>query len=434
MRRYPFWSQSLARSEKKAAVLGLSDPLSRILTFAAQDSAASPSSALSLYERSSAVSTPVDMVTDAASVVEPVLFDGESVIRDHPVLDLIRRPSPRINQELFFQVIGRDFLITGEFAVVGLGNINRPPIQLQPISPKNLTPVQADSDFPERWLVSGNELPGAYRLEETPQRVRFLEGNQKELAHVRGYSTQDNSLLRGQSPLLSAAKEVRQHILGTTHNVSLLEKGGRVSLIFHYEADNSWDDNMALADRIEGKFAGAGAAGQIAVTSGGKLDVKELGISPKDMDFATLQKMAIKAVAQRYHVPLPLVIEELATLNNYQEAKLALYDDAALPLLQRLYRGLSDFLLPRFGMDPTQVSLAPDLDSVTALVQRRNEELKQRSSIGIETTNELRGQIGREPIEGGDILYQPANLVPVGSDIFTDDNAPDVVVDEDAEL
>ena len=50
--------------------------------------------------------------------------------------------------------------------------------------------------------------------------------------------------------------------------------------------------------------------------------------------------------------------------------------------------------------------------------------MEQRKKINVETTNELRSLLpNREPItEGGDQVYQPANLVAVGQDLFTDDN------------
>ncbi len=49
--------------------------------------------------------------------------------------------------------------------------------------------------------------------------------------------------------------------------------------------------------------------------------------------------------------------------------------------------------------------------------------------MGLETKNELRALLGREPAEGGGVLYQAANLVPVGHDLFTDDEAPDHMED-----
>jgi hypothetical protein len=150
------------------------------------------------------------------------------------------------------------------------------------------------------------------------------------------------------------------------------------------------------------------------------------------MDFAILQKMAIKAVTLQYHVPLPLVTDERQTLNNYREGKLALYDDAVIPLSRRIFGGLTDTMLPRFGLDPKTARITFDPDQVTTLVSRRNDELIKRKGIGVESDNEIRAIMNREPYEGGDVILKPANLIPAGTDEFTEDNEPEFIEDTDA--
>jgi len=127
----------------------------------------------------------------------------------------------------------------------------------------------------------------------------------------------------------------------------------------------------------------------------------------------------------QYKVPLPLITIQASTFNNYREAKLALFDDAVLPLADRIFGGLSDLLMPRYGEDPAEVQITYDMDTVTALAGRRNEELKLRRELNLESLNELRSVIGREEVEGGDQILAPATMVPIGTDLFTADNAPD---------
>jgi hypothetical protein len=102
-----------------------------------------------------------------------------------------------------------------------------------------------------------------------------------------------------------------------------------------------------------------------------------------------------------------------------------LYDFAVLPNANTIFAGLSRFLLPRFGLDIDKNFITYNPDSITALMDRRLKQLEQRRKMNLETTNELRAGLGREPIENGDVLYQPANLQPIGEDLFTIDNDPD---------
>ena len=132
-------------------------------------------------------------------------------------------------------MLGKEYLITGETGLEARGNVNRPPLELQPIATKNFIPVEGFRGIAEAWILSGDGINGKFDLQLTKNTARYFEGNLREFKQIRSYSTRNNSLLRGQSLLVSASAEARQNILGNTHNVSILEKGGRVSLVFHFE-------------------------------------------------------------------------------------------------------------------------------------------------------------------------------------------------------
>jgi phage portal protein BeeE len=411
--------------EVKTRALGMTDELGKFLQFGTT-TAATPSSALNLYEQSTAVSVPINMVVDAFSVIEPVLQEGEKTFRfQHDVLDRLKQPSSHYTRELFFEMMAKNFLITGEAEVVALGRVDKPPLELQPLSPAVVTPVQGKGGLIGSFTVAGVTMTGVYRPERRGAAVRYFDGGLRELKQIRNWSSKNNSLLRGQSLLVSAAREARQHILGTEHNVSLLEKGGRVSLVFHFDEDLDDDKFEELKQRVRLQYGGATEAGIIGVTAGGKMSVQQLGTSNRDMDWGVMQQFAQKSVALQYRVPLPLITDQRQTLNNYREGKLALYDDAVLPLARRLLGPLGDFLLPRYGLDPLKTRLAMNPDDVSALVSRRNDELKKRREIGVEDVNELREIMGRKPKEGGDVLYLPVNMQPMGADPFAEDELED---------
>lgn len=429
------WGQKNHSIETKSStrVLGLSEELGSFLKFGARGTAVTPTSAMNLYNKSSAVSIPINYIAEAFASINPVLKEGTEIITDHPVLDLLQSPSPFYSQDLFLENLGKNYLITGEAELIAVGNINRPPLELQPINPKNVTINEGNHGLAVSMIVSGQTLVGAYQLVMRGRSVRYLRGNLSEIKQIRNYSTRDNSLIRGQSPLVSASAEARQHIEGGKHNVSLLINGGRVSLVFNFQADMDDDDFQATKQRVMDQYGGATNAGQIGVTAGAKLQIEELGKSNLDMDFKNLQEMARQAVALQYKVPLPLIFLDATSFNNYKESKAALYDDAVLPLADRIFGGLSDFLLPRYGLDPAKIRITYSMDQITALASRRNEELKLRRELNLETTNEMRTLIGREPVDGGDTILVPANLIPVGTDLFTDDNVPDNALARDTD-
>ncbi len=419
----PWYNKS--KPERKM-ILGASESLGSFLTFG-EAQGSTPASAILLYEKSTAVSVPINMIVDAFSIMEPILLIDDMVV-DHEVIEFLKKPSPYYSGELLLETIGKDFLITGEMLCVALGQVNKPPLELQPISPARLTiGIDRATGVPSALQIGGATLNGIYVPKREGMKIRYQNGPLREAAFIRSYSTKDNSLIRGQSRLLSAAKEARQHILGTEHNVSLLEKGGRVSLVFHFKSDMDDEDFEEVKDRVRSQYGGSSEAGQIGVTSGEGLEIKDIGSTNRDMDFAVLHKLAQKSVALQYHVPLPLVSDERQTLNNYREGKIAIYDDAVIPLSRVIFGGLGNLLLPRWGLDPARARITFNPDQVSALVSRRNDEMKKRKDIGVETDNELRALMSREPYEGGDVVYKPSTMIPVGSDLFIEDNDPDLV-------
>ena len=432
------WLKSASTEVKsRSMTLGTSHEMGSFLMFGTAGHAASPASALRLYDRSSAVSIPINRIASAIADLNIVIEDEDGVIENnHPALDLIRKPGAYFTKELFLETLAKNFLITGELQVVGIGGIARPPIELQPISPDKITVPKGQDGLPTSLIVSGETMPGQYPAIRQGSTVRFLRDNLTEIHMTRNFRTRDNSLLRGQSLLLSASSEVRQHILGGQHNVSLLEKGGNVSMVFHFAQDMNDDDFQEAKQRVRAQYGGASKAGEIGVTAGdGALDIKTIGSKNKDMDFANLQKMAKVAIASQYNFPLVLLDTDAATFNNYSTAKEALYDDAVLPTASIILGGLSNFLMPRFGEDPTRLKFSIDFDSIPALQMRRNRELKIRKDIGIETMNELRGFLpNRDDVDNGDTILIPGNLVPLGFEPdMMDENPPMDVGADDGE-
>jgi HK97 family phage portal protein len=406
--------KSTHKVEKKGAVLGTSTTLGDFLILGDPGSAATPAGAFSLYEKSTAISIPINTITDSFSVLQPVLMvDGEK-ITEHPLLTLLKNPSPHFTQYLFFEVMSRYYLIAGETEIVAIGNIDRPPIQLEPVSPRNVSIAPKEDGTVGSFVVTDNHWPGNYIAQEANRRVRYLDGEFRELKQIRNFSTKDGSLLRGQSLLVPASREAKQHILGGDHNVALLKNGGRITLVYNMEEDLTKDDFEEAKEKIIRRFSGADNAGSMIITAGGKSTVTELGNSNRDMDFSRLQAAAKQAVALQYKVPLPLISTEASTFNNYTQAKLALYDDAVLPLADKLFGGLEAFLFPRFDLDPSKTKLTYDRDEITALTMRRNEELVKRAVLGVETIDETRETLGLEALpEGGDVLIKTATVPEV---------------------
>ncbi len=148
-------------TKSTTTALGLSDALGSFLIFGTQGGG-TPAGALSLYEKSTAVSIPINLIAESFASITPVIKIGDKIITKHPILELLETPSPFYTGDLFLEALGKDYLITGESEVVAIGGVNRPPLELQPISPDKLTVPEGSQGLPTSVIVTGNTMAGQY--------------------------------------------------------------------------------------------------------------------------------------------------------------------------------------------------------------------------------------------------------------------------------
>lgn len=386
-----------------------------------------PAAAMEFYRTCSSVAIAVDMIADEIEHLQPVIQTEDGKFNaDHELIRFLKSPNGFDNWAGFIGAAARHYLLTRECFYYGGGGITRPPLELFAVKPQTISTIENAADrYPQNFLVTDGRAQGSYSRAERARKVNYFDGNLRELFRVHGFSSRSDET-RADSPLEAVALEAKQQIQGRVHNLALLENGGRLSLIVNFKDSLGEDELVARRAVLNRVLGGAGNAGRIATVSSSDMEIKEAGTNNKDMDYAELDNVARQALFLRYKIPLPLVDNSASTDNNMEHSVYHLYDRAVLPLADVLLDGLGRMLLPRYGLDPARVTLTFNPESIDALVDRRVKMLLDRQKLGVETINELRQQLpNREPLEGGDTLYQPSTLVPVGTDLFTDDNVDD---------
>ena len=376
--------------------------------------------AMSFYRSSNAVATSVDIISQELSRIKPVIKSNNGEITyNSPVLDLLNDPNPWNETFSFFiESISKSYLLTGDTFIYGGGIITRPPIELYSLKPQNVEVTAGNNDYrPINYQIYAGDGPGNYKRSRANNGIRFYDGNLKELWHIRKYSSTAENI-KGDSPLEAACLDVKNQLKTKIHNIKFFDNGARPSLLVAFKDTLTSDQHTERRDLINEQLAGVDNAGKVAVISSTDMDLKELGVSNKDMDYENLEKISEHAVFKRYRVPLPLVSVDATTLNNLKVAVYHLFDFAVLPAHDELFSSLSMFLLPRFGLDPAKQTITYNPDDIEAIKERRVESLVKRKELGIETINEMReGLANRDDIAGGDVLYQNANLIPLGTDV-----------------
>jgi len=374
--------------------------------------------AMSLYGQSSALATAVDIILQEFASIKPVLRSPDGTLDDsHEILDLLSNPNDYNETWAFMATnIGLHYLLTGDSHIYLSGNVNLKPLEMYSIKPQDTSVIEGEDKYP--FYYSINEGPGAssqYLKNRTKTGFRYYTNdNMRELFHIRRQNA-GSERLHGDSPLKAICLDVEQQIKGRLHNSKLLDNGARPSMLAIFKDTMTQDQHDERRKGLNEQMAGADNAGKIAVTSSNDLDIKELGLTNKDMDYAELEKMADRAVYNRYRIPLPLVTNEAATNNNMGHSVENLYDFAVLPVANVIFKGLSMALMPRFKMDPAKYEITYNPYEIGALKSRMIRELKERKDIGIESINELReGLPNRDDVEGGNDILVDANKIPIG--------------------
>jgi HK97 family phage portal protein len=127
-----------------------------------------------------------------------------------------------------------------------------------------------------------------------------------------------------------------------------------------------------------------------------------MSISPKDMDFIESKNSAAREIALSFGVPPQLLgISGDNTYSNMQEARLALWEETLIPLLDKLADALGNWLSHMYG---EEIIIDFDRDAISALTEKRENLWAKIASADFMTINEKRAFFGFDPIKEGDRL------------------------------
>jgi HK97 family phage portal protein len=343
-----------------------------------------------------------------------MLKNDDMMVEEHPLLDLLNRPNPLQSSSEFFNSLFGFLLLSGNAYILKVGSEVGSPRELHLLRPDRIQIKGGGKPIPDRYeyIVNGR-VQNVFDVDQ--------DTGSSEIKHIKLWNPLDDYY--GCSPLQAAAEEVDQHNLSSKHNINLLNNGARPSgaVIFKPKDDQGFAVNLTESQRqqlltdLNNRFVGSGNAGRPMLLEG-DFDWKEMGLSPKDMDFINLKHMSATDIALCFGVPSQLVgVPDSQTYSNIAEARLALYEETIIPHLKLIQSDLNEWLVPMFS---EELEFCYDIDGIPALAERKRktyENITSAVNTGIMTRNEAREIIGLSPITGGDELYINAALMPIGS-------------------
>jgi HK97 family phage portal protein len=331
------------------------------------------------YEKNVIVYRCITMIARGIAMVPWLLYDGDDELTAHPMLDLIEKPSKTESRTSFLESLVTSFLLSGNAYVHTIHSTGSVPIHMKILRPDRV-----------RVMTQNDEVVG-YDYIDDKGTVRL---GQHEVFHLKSIHPLNDWY--GFSPIEVAAMAIDQHNAVSSHNVALLQNGGRPSGVFIWKGnDDGWgltdEQKSSIRESITEMYAGQGNAGRIMMIEG-DVEWKELGLSPKDLDFSEGKFVAAREIAQAFGVPPMLVgVPGDATYTNYKEARFHLWEDTILPLLERIQYAFTQYLGQHYG---NSLRFSYDMDGIPALAPRREATWRKLTEAPFLTDDEKRQALG----------------------------------------
>jgi HK97 family phage portal protein len=355
----------------------------------------------------------INRIADAIASVKLGVYRGETELVDHPLLTLLRRPNPMQSYGDYVRAKVSYLMIAGngyeERFIVG-SEVK----ELYQLRPDRMSIMPSTNGVPAAYIYKVGQ--NTTRWDVDPRTLN------SDVRHIKLFNPLNDWY--GMSPIEAGAYALDQNNESMAWMQALLQNSARPSgALTVKDSGTLSDENFnRLKAQIEEQYSGSSNAGRPMLLEGG-LDWQQMGLSPDDMSIIETKFSSARDVALAFGVPPQLLgIPGDNTYANYAEARLAFWEDTALPLLDMIVHDWNSWLGSIYG-----VTIRPDVDGIPAIAEKRLRMWQMADQSQDLTINERRALKGYGPIDGGDTLFVSSAEIPLG---MAGDTSVDMTVEE----
>lgn len=339
----------------------------------------------------------INKLTTAATSVPFVLYENNSLVEKHPLLTLLKRPNPQMAGAEFFEHVYAMKLISGNSYIHAVANDAQMPVELYSLRPDRVTVVAGKNGLPSAYRYTVGDSVRHFPID------RFT--GKSVVLHLKHFHPLDDWY--GLSPIEAAAYAIDQHNQAGQWNQALLQNGARPSGALLVKSEGNQEGYLNeeqfqhLKQQLMDSYSSAANAGKPMLLEGG-LQWQEMSLTPKDMDFIETKYSAARDIALAFGVPPQLLgIPGDNTYSNLAEARLAMWEQTIIPMMDNMVDNMNNWLSPFFG---NSYSLGYNKDTIGALAPRREKIWSWVQNADFMTINEKRKAVGLSPVNNGDII------------------------------
>lgn len=345
------------------------------------------------YERNVVAFRAVTLIARSIAGVSWFLKKGTETYQDHPLLSVLKTPSPQETLSSLVEGVISSLLLSGNAYIEVVRDENGCPLELYLLRADRVKVIPGSDGVPIAYEYS---VSGESRRVPVDTRDGW-----SPILHLKMYHPRHDWY--GFSPMEAAASSIDQYNAVGQHNLSLLKNGARPSgallLKTHQGEEISDEQRQSLREDLESLYEGTEQAGRFMVLEG-DMEWREMGLSPKDLDFVPGKHLTAREISMAFGVPPMLIgVPGDATFSNYKEARFHLWEDTLLPMLDKVMASFSNWLI-----SPLEKGLkfAYDIDKIPALSLRRESIWERMCQASFLTINEKRVALGFPPLPGND--------------------------------
>lgn len=338
-------------------------------------------------------------------------------VGDHAVLELLGHANPFMSRHDLLEASSAYEDLGGEFfwymVRTGEGGRFSPPQEIWPLRPDLMTVVPDKKRFVAGYV---------YRNPDDGSTVAF---DPAEIIHHKRFNPTNPN--RGLSTVAAAAIAIDTDQYAAEHNRDFFFNAAQPGAVLETDQELSEVQFKRLKRQWEERYGGRGKAHKTAILEKG-LTYKQMSLSPKDAEFIEQRKLSRDEILGIFRVPKSVLgITEDVNRANAEATDYIFATRVIRPRMARMVATLNEFLLPMFGLSPSEHRLRfkdPTPENRELEVKLR----KEATGIPYRTVNESRTAEGLEPVDGGDDIYVPATVVPLAQAqamTATDDPKPD---------
>lgn len=327
-------------------------------------------------------------------------------LSDHPLTDLLGRPSPMMTKYRLVNALVQDLGIYDRalWVKVAAGD-SRGVIR---VPPKQFTTLGESWIGPEGFEIRGNK--GRKQL------------TNDQAVYFHGYRPEDDK--EGCSPIESLRRVLAEEFEAGRYREQTFRNGARMSGYIERPADApKWDpkDKIRFREQWRAQYAGNGpSAGGTPILEDGMKFVAH-SQTAEQLQYIESRKLTREEVAAAYFIPPPMVgILDDATYSNIEQQHRMLYQDTLGPWLVQIQEEIDLQLVPDIpGTDRVYVEFNI-AEKLKGSFEQQASALQTMVGAPVMTRNEGRARLNLPSIDGGDELITPLNVLEGGQASPTD--------------